>query len=254
MQMSQNQNLNRTIVMIPTYNEAGNIKRLISDIRNLNVPGHDLRILVVDDNSPDGTGRMVTEIAARDSHVELHTRFNKRGRGTAGIDGFKEALKRGADYVIEMDADFSHDPKYIPSLIAAADAGADLVLGSRFITGGADEDRGIGRRLLTKSARLYISTVLGLPYKDLTGGYRCYKKKVLESIDLDGLTAVGPSVVLETLYKTVAKGFKVAEVPIIFIDRREGVSKLDSSKLAECLYMVAKMRGLQMTGRLFRNG
>ena len=251
---SDDQNQKRTlksICMIPTYNERENIDRLIEQILELNVQGHDLHALVVDDNSPDGTSDAVKQWQIRSPKIHLLTRFDKKGRGSAGIDGFKRALELGADYVIEMDADFSHDPKYIPSLLKAADSGADLVIGSRFIDGGADEDRGLKRRLLTKAARFYINSVLNLNLKDLTGGYRCFKRNVLEAIGLDQVEASGPSIILETLYKTVAKGFRVAEVPIIFIDRRAGTSKLGTKALAECLFAVVKLRTLKETGKLF---
>jgi len=240
-----------TTVMIPTYNESENIQNLIKEILDLKIPGHELNVLVVDDKSPDGTGKTVETMGKNNPKIKLLTR-SRRGRGTAGIDGFIEALKSKPDYVIEMDADFSHDPKYIPSLITAADDGADLVIGSRFIPGGADMDRGPLRKVLSLAAGVYVRTVLGVKLKDVTAGYRLYKRKVLESIELQHMISEGPSIVQETLYKVFLKGFKIVEVPIIFVDRRLGSSKLDSKKLAECLYMSLRIRTMNTTGKLFK--
>jgi len=244
-------NLTKTVIMIPTYNESGNMIPLLEKIMALQVPGHDIHVLVVDDNSPDGTPKLVEDFKKSHPRVELLLRIGRRGRGTAGIEGFQTALKNGADNVIEMDADFSHDPKYLPDLIRAADAGADLVIGSRFVQGGADEDRGPSRRILTQCAGFYIRTILGLQIRDVSSGYRLFKRKVLDAIALGTVRANGPAVVLEMLYRTVIKGFKVTEVPIVFIDRRVGVTKLDKKVLAEALKTVVEMRIRQQKGRLF---
>lgn len=228
--------------MIPTYNERDNIGRLINAITALNVPGHDLHVLVVDDKSPDGTGQIVEEIAMNQPRVKLMTRTTGRGRGSAGIAGFKAALADKADYIVEMDADFSHDPRYLPDLIAAADQGADVVIGSRFVKGGADEDRGLYRQVVTKLAGIYVRTLLQVRIRDVSSGYRLFKRHVLEAIDVETSVSTGPSIVLELLYKCAVKGMKMVEVPIVFIDRREGVTKLNFRTLAKTLLMVVKIR------------
>ena len=242
--------MRKTVIMIPTYNEKENISRLIQEILALKTPTSENHILVVDDNSPDGTSPAVAEIAAREPRVRLLTRTKKRGRGTAGIDGFREALNFGADYVIEMDADFSHHPKYIPALIEAADQGAQVVLGSRFVPGGADKDRGFYRQTVTKLAGLYVRMLLGLRIRDVSSGFRCFRREALEKIDLENLISTGPSIVLEILYKCVLVGMKIVEVPIIFIDRRQGMTKLNWLTLVETLLMVVKLRDMKKSGIL----
>jgi dolichol-phosphate mannosyltransferase len=242
-----------TTVMIPTYNESGNIGTLLEQLLALKISGHTINILVVDDKSPDGTAQIVEKFAAKDSRVKLLVRTNERGRGSAGIAGFKTAMKAKSDYIIEMDADFSHDPKYIPAMLAAADGGADLVTGSRYVAGGSDPDRTAARKILSALAGFYVRTILGLKVKDPTGGFRLYRREVLETIDLDHLLSLGPSIVLETLFKTSVKGFRIAEVPIVFLDRKVGVSKLSGGYLKECLAMVVKMRYLHLRGDLFHS-
>ena len=238
--------------MIPTYNEKGNIGRLIEDILALKITDEDIHILVVDDNSPDGTSKTVSEIATKNSRVRLITRTKQRGRGSAGIDGFRDALASGANYIIEMDADFSHHPHFIPALIEAADAGADVVLGSRFIKGGADKDRGAYRQVITKMAGIYVRTLLQLKTRDVSSGYRCFRREALEQIDLENLISTGPSIVLEILFKCVMKGMKITEVPIVFIDRRQGETKLNWITLLETLVMVLRLRDLRQRGQLFK--
>ncbi|MEW6057559.1 MAG: polyprenol monophosphomannose synthase [Bdellovibrionota bacterium] len=243
--------MSKTTIMIPTYNERGNISRLIESILSLKVAGQEIHVLVVDDNSPDGTGEAVAEYAAKNSKVRLITRKNERGRGSAGIVGFKEALASDSDFVIEMDADFSHDPKYIPELLNAAASGADVVLGSRFVEGGSDDDRGPYRQVVTKLAGFYVRTLLGLKVRDVSSGYRCFRRNALKQIGLDNLISTGPSIVLEILYKCSMKGFKIVEVPIVFIDRRIGVTKLNSTTLIKTSLMVLRFRELKRRGRLF---
>lgn len=241
----------KTTVMIPTYNERENIDRLIGEILSLKISGHELHVLVVDDNSPDGTSQAVATLAAREPRVRVMTRTKRRGRGTAGIDGFKEALLNGADYVVEMDADFSHDPKYLPALIKAVDNGADIAIGSRFVKGGSDNDRGVYRQSVTKLAGVYTRKLLELKIKDVSSGYRCFRRRALEAIDLDNLISTGPSIVLEILFKCASKGLKFAEVPIIFIDRRVGTTKLNWVILLETLVMVLRLRDLRQRNQLF---
>lgn len=240
----------KTVIMIPTYNERGNIARLLDEILTLDVPGHVIHALVVDDDSPDGTGGVVAELASGEPRIQLLTRKTGRGRGSAGIAGFKFALGQGADCVIEMDADFSHHPRYIPSLIQAADRGADVVLGSRFVDGGADDDRGLHRRLVTKFAGIYVRTMLGVGVRDVSSGYRCFKRDALERVGLGSLISTGPSIVLEILFKCALLQMRIAEVPIVFIDRREGQTKLNTKTLIKTLLMVAKFRLLHIRGQL----
>ena len=207
-----------------------------------------LNILVVDDNSPDGTGAIVSNLAEESQKVRLLTRKKKKGRGSAGVDGFKTALEMGADLVIEMDADFSH----IPDLVAKAN-NYHVVLGSRFVAGGADRDRGMLRQMVTRLAGLYVRTSLGIKIRDVSSGYRCFRKEVFEKVDLDDMISAGPAIVLEILYKVCLNGFAVKEVPIIFEDRRQGQTKLDTITLLETLVMVLRLRKMQRQGLLFRN-
>lgn len=223
----------KTYVIIPTYNEAGNIEALLKEIKAQNIPG--LIPVVVDDNSPDGTAK----IAEKEAKVILRTK--DRGRGSAGIEGFKYALKEGADYIIEMDADFSHHPKYLKDLIKPMDK-YDIVIGSRFVEGGKDLDRGIARKVVTTFARNYIKWILGIKVNDITSGYRCFRRKVLEAIGLDHMISAGPSIVSEILYKASLKGFKIYETPIVFEDRKTGETKLNAKILLKTLYMIYKFR------------
>jgi dolichol-phosphate mannosyltransferase len=232
----------KTFAVIPTYNEAENIGDLIRRILGLGV--NDLHVLVVDDNSPDGTGDIVNKLSERESRIALLTRYKKKGRGSAGIDGFKYAIRAGADYIIEMDGDFSHDPKYIPEFLKAIE-NCDVVLGSRFVKGGRDVGRGLKRRFITTLAGLYVRSLLKINTRDVSSGYRCFKRSVFEKIDLDNMVSGGPSIVLEILYKTVSHGFKVTEIPIVFTDRRQGKTKLDYITLLETLVMVLRLRKMK---------
>ena len=228
----------RVVVMIPTYNEAGNIDRLVREILALPLP--DLRVLVVDDNSPDGTAEIVRTLAAADPRVELLLRTKRRGRGAAGIDGFKAALARGADFVVEMDGDFSHQPRFIPALVAATE-GAAAAIGSRFVPGGADADRSLVRRGITRAVRRFIRRKFKTPVLDVSSGFRCFTRQSLLDVDLDDLISTGPSVVLEILYKLTLRGALIREVPIEFIDRRAGRTKLSALTLVETLVMALKV-------------
>jgi dolichol-phosphate mannosyltransferase len=236
-------------VVIPTYNERESIGSLIQEI--LSLP-FELNILVVDDNSPDGTGTIVSKLAGGNSRVRLLTRKKRKGRGSAGVDGFKTALEMGADLIIEMDADFSHHPRHIPDLLAMSNS-FDVVLGSRFVAGGADRDRGMLRQMVTRLAGLYVRTSLGIKIRDVSSGYRCFRKEVFDKVDLDDTISAGPSIVLEILYKVCLNGFSVKEVPIIFEDRRQGQTKLDIITLLETLVMVLRLRKMNGQGLLFRN-
>ncbi|MCP2519855.1 polyprenol monophosphomannose synthase [Candidatus Aminicenantes bacterium AC-335-A11] len=231
----------KVVVMIPTYNERENIKELIDEILNLKLDDFDIEIIVADDNSPDGTHEIVREISQQDNRVHLLVRKKRRGRGAGGIDGFKEALKSNPDYIIEMDGDFSHQPKYIPLLVKFC-KDYDIVIGSRFVKGGKDLNRSLIRRFITFLVRNFIRRLFKVPVKDVSSGYRCFKREVLEKIDLDDLISVGPSIVLEILYKAYLMNFSFYEVPIVFIDRRKGKTKLNFLTLLETLIMALKFK------------
>lgn len=237
-----NADLKRIVVMVPTYNEAENIGDLVREILALKIPD-DLHVLVADDNSPDGTWRIVEDLARSEPRVHLLRRLKRRGRGAGGIDGFKAALDLGAALVVEMDGDFSHQPKFIPDLVAAA-ARCDLVLGSRFVKGGRDADRGLLRRFITFGVRHFIRRTFRVPVGDVSSGFRCFRRDVLQALDLDDLLSTGPSVVLETLYKAHLLGFHIGEVPIVFVDRTRGKTKLNALTLVETLVMALKFKRL----------
>jgi dolichol-phosphate mannosyltransferase len=228
-------------VMVPTYNEAENIADLARAIRGLPLPGYDVHVVVADDSSPDGTGRIVGEIGKTDPMIHALVRTKRRGRGSGGIDGFKAALALGADFVVEMDGDFSHQPKYIPGLLAALET-HDMALGSRFVKGGRDANRGPHRRLITLCVRTFIRRLYKVPIRDVSSGYRAYRRAVLEAVDLDDLISVGQSIVMEILRKVDLLGFSVVEVPIVFIDRTRGKTKLDFLALLETLLMAVKFK------------
>ncbi|MDQ7798728.1 MAG: polyprenol monophosphomannose synthase [Candidatus Edwardsbacteria bacterium] len=230
----------RTMVMIPTYCEAENIERLIGQIFGY-VPQVD--ILVVDDNSPDGTGQIIDKLSAENPRVHILHRKKLRGRGLAGIAGLRYALNWGAEAVVEMDADFSHDPKYLPSLLEGLNQ-ADVVLGSRFVKGGADVGRGCLRHAVTVFANWYIRLVLRIKIRDCTSGYRVFKREVLEAIDVDSLISRGPAIVQEILYSSILSGFKVKEVPIVFIDRQRGNSSFNFRIMYEGFMMIPILRYL----------
>jgi dolichol-phosphate mannosyltransferase len=231
----------RVAVTIPTYNEKENIGELIGAILTLPLEGYDPTILVVDDNSPDGTAQIVSRIAETDSRVRILVRTKRRGRGAAGIDGFKAALASQPDLVLEMDGDLSHQPVFIPALLEACDR-YDIVLGSRFIRGGKDADRNFVRKLLTFVVRRFIRSRFHFSVEDVSSGFRCFRRAVLEKIDLDDMISVGPSIVLEVLYKASLLGFTMGEVPITFVDRKKGKTKLSFLTLVETLIMVLKFK------------
>jgi len=225
----------KAVVMIPTYNERENIEDLIKEILELDVD-MDLSVVVADDSSPDGTGEIVQKMAESDGRVHALIRKKRRGRGAGGIDGFKEALKLLSDFVVEMDGDFSHQPKHIPALLEAC-RDYDLVIGSRFVKGGKDQDRNVVRRIITFFVRAFIRRKFRLPVRDVSSGFRCFKREVLVAIDLDDLISVNPSIVLEILYKVYLLGFTMTEIPIEFIDRTRGKTKLNFLILLDTLLM-----------------
>lgn len=227
----------KVIVMIPTYNEAENISALLDKILAIS-PGSE--IVVVDDDSPDGTWQIVSNKAKTDRRIHLLHRTKDRGRGKAGISGFKYALDNGADYIIEMDGDFSHNPRFIPSLLNSIKS-ADIVLGSRYVKGGRDS-RGFLRRCISRFAGFYIRSILGIHVKDPTSGYRCFKRGILGKINLDTLKAEDPFIVTEVLYRSCRMNAKITEVPIVFKDREKGSSKLGPWTLFANLWKVLRLR------------
>jgi len=226
-------------VILPTYNEAGNIERMVEAVGPK--LGADDRILIVDDNSPDGTGRIADGLAREDARVEVLHRPAKEGLGPAYIAGFRRALEGGAGLVVQMDADFSHDPAYLPRLIAAS-ALADLVLGSRYVPGGGITEWGAMRRLISRGGSLYSRVLLGVPERDLTGGFKCFRREVLEEIDLDTVAASGYSFQVEMTYRVLKAGFEVLEVPITFRERQAGNSKMSTSIVIEAAWRVPAIR------------
>jgi dolichol-phosphate mannosyltransferase len=236
----------KTLVIIPTYNEKENIGKIIPLVLEQDP---DIEVLVVDDNSPDGTGKIVEEILATNRRVKLIQRVKKSGLGTAYLAGFQYALGNGYDYIFEMDSDFSHDPAYIPYFLSAIRE-ADLVLGSRYIKGVNVVNWPITRLLLSYYANVYARWVTGLPVKDSTGGFKCFKKEVLEKIGLDRIHSNGYAFQIEMSFRAWKKGFKIKEIPIIFVDRREGESKMSKKIVREAIWMVWKLRFLSLLGRL----
>lgn len=229
----------QTYLVIPTYNEKENITKLLLKIFSLPVAG--LHVLIVDDQSPDGTGEVAEQLRATYPNLEVLHRPQKTGLGPAYVAGFKAALAGGADFIFEMDADFSHDPIYIPKLLAAAQH-ADLVLGSRYVAGGGVSNWNVARRLISRFGNAYARLILGLPYHDLTGGFKCYRRAVLEKIDLSRLSSVGYNFQIETTYKAHRLGCKIVEVPIMFYERAEGKSKFDFRIMIESFWKVILLK------------
>lgn len=225
-------------VVIPTYNERENIGELIP--RVLEIPR--FRVLVVDDNSPDGTAEIVRDLARGEPRIGLLSRPGKQGLGRAYLAGFRRALDEGAEFICEMDADFSHDPRYLPDLLAAAETRYDLVLGSRYVRGGGTVNWGLARQLISRGGNVYARAILGLPISDATGGFRCYRRRVLETLDLGAIQSNGYSFQIEMVYRTRRAGFRVGEVPIIFPDRRVGQSKMSRRIVLEALLTVWRLR------------
>jgi dolichol-phosphate mannosyltransferase len=229
----------RTLVIVPTYNERDNLEPLTRAVFEQLPEAH---ILVVDDGSPDGTGELADELSNRDPRIRVMHRPGKMGLGTAYVAGFRYGLARRYQLLMEMDADFSHDPKYLPQMQARALEDADLVLGSRYVPGGGTENWGLRRKLISLGGSLYARTILGVGVKDLTGGFKCFRRRVLEAIDLDAVRSEGYSFQIEMTYRTLKQGFKVVELPIVFVDRRVGQSKMSRQIFAEAIFMVWKLR------------
>jgi dolichol-phosphate mannosyltransferase len=229
-------------LILPTYNEAENIEPLVRAVLpRLEESDAEPRVLIVDDGSPDGTGQIADRLAEELAPVEVLHRPQKQGLGRAYLAGFAVALERGADLVLEMDSDFSHEPADVPRLIAAAGA-ADLVLGSRYVVGGGITQWGRVRRLLSRGGSAYARWLLGVPVRDLTGGFKCFRREVLETIDLEGVHADGYGFQIELTYLAIQAGFTVTEVPIVFRERREGQSKMTAKIAIEAVWKVPALR------------
>jgi dolichol-phosphate mannosyltransferase len=229
-------------IILPTYNERENLESFVEALEDVfDSNGLSGRILVVDDGSPDGTGKIADRLAERLSNLSVLHRPRKMGLGTAYITGFKQALASDTRYIFEMDSDFSHDPGYVPRFLEAV-KDADLVLGSRYVPGGRVENWGFSRRLISRGGGLYARLVLGIPVNDLTGGLKCFRREVLESIDLDSVSSHGYGFQIELTYRAVRKGFRVKEIPITFSDRRLGESKMSKRIVFEAAWLVWKLR------------
>jgi dolichol-phosphate mannosyltransferase len=236
----------RATVCLPTYNERDNVEPMLRALGEVLAP--DDRVLVIDDGSPDGTGKLADRLAAELPYVDVLHRKRKEGLGRAYIAGFRVALERGAELVLEMDCDFSHDPQDVPRLIAAA-ADADLVLGSRYVEGGGVGNWGLVRQLISRGASLYTRALL-MPVRDATGGFKCFRREVLEQLDLDAISARGYMFQIETTYRARRAGFRVREIPIRFTDRRVGQSKMSKRIVAEAVWKVPALRLAALRGRV----
>lgn len=227
------------LIIIPTYNERQNLGRLVAEIYAQG-PFH---VLIVDDNSPDGTGRLADELAEQEAgrFFVIH-RAGKLGLGTAYREGFRWGLARGYDLLFEMDADFSHNPQHLPQFLARIHEGADLVLGSRYVPGGGTRNWSLTRQIISRGGSAYARLVLGLPFHDLTGGFKCFRREVLERLDLDTIHSNGYSFQIEVTYRAYQQGFRIMETPIIFADRRVGQSKMSQAIVLEAMAMVWQLR------------
>jgi dolichol-phosphate mannosyltransferase len=232
---------------LPTYNERENLDPMLRALGE--VLGPDDRVLVIDDNSPDGTGELADRLARELGYVDVLHRARKEGLGPAYLAGFRQALADGAELILELDCDFSHNPQDVPRLIGAA-ADADLVLGSRYVPGGGVENWTRLRRLISAGGSLYARVLLGVSVRDLTGGFKCFRRAVLEAIDLDAVHSKGYAFQIEVTYRALRKGFRVVEVPIVFVDRQVGGSKMSRTIVLEAIWRVPLLRLAALAGRL----
>lgn len=239
--------MSRTLIVTPTYNEKDNLPRFVAAVRGALPEAH---LMVVDDNSPDGTGKLADDIAAKDPNVRVIHRPGKLGLGTAYIDAFKRGIAEGYDRFFEMDADLSHDVRYLPAFVRALDEGADVVIGSRNIPGGGVEGWGLGRHFISKGGSLYSRTILGLGVHDLTSGYKAFSRRALEAIDIETIHSNGYSFQIEMTYRAIRKGMKVKEVPIVFVDRTAGASKMSRKIFVEAIGVVWRLRAETVLGKL----
>jgi dolichol-phosphate mannosyltransferase len=233
------------VVCLPTYNERENLEPMLRALGD-----KDVHVLVIDDNSPDGTGELADRLAAELDYVEVLHRERKEGLGPAYLAGFHRALSGDAELVLEMDCDFSHDPNDVPRLIAAVADGADVALGSRYVPGGGVRNWGLLRRVISAGGSLYARVVLDVQVRDLTGGFKCYRRSVLETIELDSIHSKGYAFQIETTYRALRAGFEVIEVPITFADREVGGSKMSKGIVVEAIWKVPRLRLAAVLGRL----
>jgi dolichol-phosphate mannosyltransferase len=236
----------RATVCLPTYNERENLERMVRALGD-----KDVQVLVIDDNSPDGTGDIADRLAAELSYVSVLHRAKKEGIGRAYIAAFEHLLREtDAELILEMDCDFSHDPDDVPRLIAAVEGGADLALGSRYVEGGGTRNWGLLRRIVSWGGSFYARVILGLKIRDLTGGFKCFRRHVLETLDFDAIESKGYAFQVETTYRVIRHGFEVVEVPIVFADRTEGTSKMSRAIFLEAVARVPALRWAAVRGRL----
>lgn len=236
----------KALVIVPTYNERENLAELARQVFAQDLP---VEILVVDDNSPDGTGALADELHASDPRIHVMHRAGKLGLGSAYRDGFRWALERDYEAVFEMDADFSHNPESLGQFLAELES-ADLVLGSRYLHGVTVVNWPLSRLILSYAANVYSRVITGMPFKDLTGGYKCFRRQVLESLDLTRVKSDGYAFQIEVTFKAWRKGFRIREIPILFVDRRAGVSKMSKRIVREAAWMVWRLRFLDLVGAL----
>ena len=239
----------RAVVCVPTYDERENIEPLVRALGEVLDTTRD-RVLVIDDGSPDGTGEIADRLADELEWLDVLHRTTKEGIGRAYLAGFARAIASDAELVLEMDCDFSHDPSDVPRLIAACEGGADLALGSRWVSGGGTVNWGLVRRLISRGGSLYARLTLGVPVRDLTGGFKCFRRRVLETIDLDAIAARGYGFQIEGTYRALRAGFHVVEIPITFVDRRVGESKMSGAIVVEAMRQVPVLRWKALRGRL----
>ena len=239
----------RALICLPTYNERDNLEPMVRALGEQLDTDRDC-VLVIDDNSPDGTGSLADRLAGELPWVEVLHRPQKEGIGPAYIAGFRHALAAGAELVVEIDCDFSHDPADVPRLIASCEAGTDLTLGSRWVDGGGTVNWGSARTLISRGGSLYARTLLGVGIRDLTGGFKCFRREVLEAVGLDAIAAKGYGFQIETTYRALRKGFSVAEIPITFVDRRVGESKMGGAIVVEAMLQVPLLRYRALRGQL----
>jgi dolichol-phosphate mannosyltransferase len=238
----------RATICLPTYNERENLEGMVRALGDVLRPGD--RVLVIDDGSPDGTGEIADRLAGELDYVGVLHRERKEGLGPAYLAGFRRALADGAELVLEMDCDFSHDPKDVPRLIAAVEDGTDLALGSRYVAGGSVGNWGLVRRFVSRGGSIYAQVLIGTRIRDLTGGFKCYRRAVLERIDLAAIASRGYAFQIETTYRALRAGFRVVEVPIRFVDREAGGSKMSRAIVLEAIWKVPALRAAALLGRL----
>jgi dolichol-phosphate mannosyltransferase len=229
----------KALIVVPTYNERENVEEIAARLL-VALPGGEL--LFVDDNSPDGTGALLDELAAQESRLHVLHRTGKLGLGTAYVAGFTWGLARGYEFLFETDADGSHDPKYLAGMVALAEGGADVVVGSRYVPGGGTVNWGFGRKLISRGGSLYARTILGIEVRDVTAGFVCWRRAALEAIDLPTVTSNGYSFQIEMKYRALRRGLKIVETPIMFVDRRVGQSKMSRAIFVEALLKVWALR------------